>query len=116
MGVQHVKNADLRNEIIKSKERDELTKEALDMLILMAKKFSTKLYYIYSEDREDCIAFAIMDCYKYWRGYDPNKSLNAFAYFTQVIKMGSAKGWKKLYGNIPKSKKISVSSNNIYNI
>jgi DNA-directed RNA polymerase specialized sigma subunit len=116
MSIHHVKNADLRNEIIKSKETDELTKDALEMFMLMAKKFSTKLNYIYPEDREDCISFAVMDCFMYWRGYDPNKSQNAFAYFTQIIKNGFAKGWRKLYGNMPKSKKISVSSNKIYNI
>lgn len=113
--AHHVKNTDLRNEIIKSKNADKLTPEALNMFILMAKKFSTKLNYVYAEDREDCISFAIMDCYQYWRGYDPEKSQNAFAYFTQVIKNGFGKGWRKLYGNMPKSKKISISNNNIYN-
>jgi len=112
----HVKNVDLRNEIIRCKEKDELSKEALDMFILMAKKFAGKLNYIYVEDKEDCIAFAIMDCYMYWRGYDPLKSQNAFAYYTQMIKNGFAKGWRKLYGNMPKSCKISVSRGNIYNI
>ena len=116
MGI-HVKNCDLRNEIIKSKAQDKLTTEALEMLILMSKKFSTKLNYIYSEDREDCISFAVMDCFQYWRGYDPEKSQNAFAYFTQIIKNGFAKGWRKLgYGNFPKSKKISISHSNIYSI
>ena len=114
--AHYVKNGDLRNEIIKSKAADKLTPEALEMFQLMAKKFSTKLTYVYSEDREDCISFAVMDCYQYWRGYNPEKSANAFAYFTQIIKNGFAKGWRKLYGNIPKSKKISVSSNKIYNI
>ena len=114
--AHYVKNGDLRNEIIKSKAADKLIFEALEMFQLMAKKFSTKLTYVYSEDREDCISFAVMDCYQYWRGYNPEKSANAFAYFTQIIKNGFAKGWRKLYGNIPKSKKISVSSNKIYNI
>lgn len=114
--MQHVKNSDLRNEIIKSKEQNKLTPEALDMLILMAKKFSLKLSYIYPEDREDCIAGAIMDCYKYWRGYDPEKSQNAFAYFTSVVKNGSAKQWRQLYGHMPKSKKVSINNNNIYSI
>ena len=112
----YVKNADLRNEIIKCKENDELSKEALNMFILMANKFSNKLFYIYPEDKEDCIAYAIMDCYLYWKSYNPEKSQNAFAYFTQVIKHGFAKGWRKLYGRFPKSKKISISSNNIYTI
>lgn len=114
--AHHVKNSDLRNEIIKCKEKNELTPEAINMFMLMAKKFSTRLNYYYEEDREDCISFAVMDCYQYWRGYDPEKSQNAFAYFTQIIKNGFGKGWRKLYGHMPKSKKISVSSNNIYNI
>ena len=116
MAIHHVKNGDLRNEIIKSKAQDKLTPEALDMFMLMAKKFSTKLNYIYIEDREDCISFAVMDCFMYWRGYNPEKSQNAFAYFTQIIKNGFAKGWRKLYGNMPKSKKISISSNKLYSI
>jgi len=114
--MHHVKNSDLREEIIKCKEKDELSKEALDMFMLMAKKFSTRLNYIYPEDKEDCISFAVMDCFQYWRGYDPQKSQNAFAYFTQIIKNGFAKGWRKLYGNMPKSHKITVSNNKIYNI
>ena len=112
----HVRNKDLREEIIKSKEQDELTPEALDMLILMAHKFSNKLTYIYVEDKQDCVATAIMDCWMYWRGYDQLKSQNAFAYYTQIIKNGCAKGWRKLYGNMPKSSKVSISQHTIYNL
>ena len=112
----YVKNKDLREELIKSKEKNELTPEALDMVILMANKFSLKFKYIYTEDKEDCISFAIMDCWMYWRGYNPEKSANAFAYITQIIKNGFAKGWRKLYGHMPKSKKISISQNKIYSL
>lgn len=114
--AHHVKNTDLREQLILSKEKNELTKEALDMIILMAKKFSGNFTYIYEEDKEDCISFAIMDCYLYWRSYDPEKSKNAFAYITQIQKNGFAKAWRKLYGHFPKSKKVSISQNNIYSI
>ena len=116
MCAHHVKNKDLREEIIISKDQDKLTPKALDMFMLMADKFSNKLTYIYTEDKEDCISFAVMDCYQYWRGYDPEKSQNAFAYYTQIIKNGFAKGWRKLYGNMPKSSKISISQHQIYNL
>jgi hypothetical protein len=116
MGVHHVKNKDLREELIKSKERDELTPLAIDMFIIMAKKFANNFTYIYEEDREDCIAFAIMDCYRYWRSYNPEKSSNAFAYVSQVCKNGFYKGWRQLYGHFPKSKKVSLSHNNIYSL
>lgn len=114
--MHHVKNKDLREEIIKSKLQDELTPTAVNMFILMADKFSNKLTYVYSEDKQDCVSFAVMDCIQYWRGYDPDKSQNAFAYYTQIIKNGFAKGWRKLYGNMPKSSKISISQHDIYNL
>lgn len=114
--AQYVKNADLRNELINSKEQDKLTSEAINMFILMAQKFSLKFTYEYDEDRKDCIQFAIMDCYKYWRGYDPNVSQNAFAYISQIIKNGFAKGWRKLRGNMPLSKTTSIEQNDLYNL
>lgn len=112
----YVKNADLRAELIKSKGQDELTPQALEMLMLMAKRFSEKFTYVYEEDREDCISFAIMDCFQYWRGYKPEKSANAFAYITQMIKNGFAKGWRKLHGRMPISKKVSISNSSIYSL
>lgn len=111
-----IKNNELREELVSSKEQDELSRKALDMMILMAHKFSLKFDYIYEEDREDCISFAIMDCYRYWRGFKPEKSTNAFAYVTQMIKNGMAKGWRNLYGRMPMSKKISIDKNNIYSL
>jgi hypothetical protein len=113
--AHHVKNRDLREELIKSKLNNELSKEALDMFILMAKKFSNNFTYIYEEDKEDCISFAIMDCYMYWRGYNPEKSQNAFAYITQIIKNGYAKAWRRFH-KCPKSRFISISNSNIYSI
>lgn len=114
--MHHVKNKDLREEIILSKEQNNLTKKALDMLMLMADKFANKMTYLDPDDRKDCVAFAVMDCYLYWRGYDPEKSQNAFAYYTQIIKNGMGKGWRKLHGHFPHSSKISISHHQIYNL
>ena len=97
MGKHHVKNADLRAELIKSKAQGELTKEALDMFIIMSKRFADKLTYVYEDDKKDCIAGSIMDCFKYWRGYNPEKSDNAFAYITQIIKNGNTKQFRTLF-------------------
>lgn len=112
----YIKNADLKQELVKSKEQEKLTHEAIIMFMEMAKKLSLKFNYVYEEDRADCIQFAVMDCYNYWGGYDPSISSNAFAYITQIIKNGFAKGWRKLYGNMPLSKKISLSNNDIYSL
>ena len=104
----YLNNRDLREEIIKSKEQDELTPLALKYLMLLADKCSRKLSYRNPDDRKDCIACAYMDLYRYWRNYDPNRSENAFAYFTEIAKRGFAKGWNKLH---PKKYKGIISLN-----
>jgi len=115
MMPQHVKNSDLREQILLSKNNDKLTKEALDMLMIMIKKLSLKYNYAYEQDREDCCSGAILDCLMYWRGYDPLKSENAFAYFTQIQLNGFYKSARKLW-NIPQGKKVSISRSNIYTL
>ncbi|NJO89834.1 MAG: hypothetical protein HC831_13470 [Chloroflexia bacterium] len=99
-----MKNKDLREELIRCKEEGELSRAAIDMFMLMSERFGQKLTYVIEADRSDCKATAIMDCYQYWRGYNPEYP-NAFAYITQIIKNGYAKGYRKLYGKMALSQK-----------
>ena len=93
----YVTNKTLVPEIIKSKEQGKLTKEAIKMLIMLSERAIRKLQYKNPEDRRDCLAFAQMDLFKYWDRFNPEKSNNAFAYYTQIAKKGYAKGWNKLH-------------------
>lgn len=106
--AKYVDNRELLQEIIKSKECDQLTPRATEMLIKMANEISKVFKYKYEEDRQDCISYALEDCIKYWRNFDPTKSTNAFAYYTQMLKNGFAKGWRELYP-IKSSFKVSIS-------
>jgi hypothetical protein len=105
----YVDQKKLFQEIIKSKEQDELTPEALNMLILIANRISTTLKFKYEEDRYDCIAQAIEDLIRYWRGFNPERTNNAFAYYSQIAKNGLAKGWKKLRGKTQNIKIININ-------
>ena len=106
----YVNNKELFEEILKSKENDELTPRALELLMKIARELSKGLSYKRIEDREDCIAFAIEDVLKYWNRFKPELSNNAFSYYTQMCKNGLAKGFKKLYGNIRTTNFISIDS------
>lgn len=113
--AQYVSNKELLEEIIKSKEKGELTPRALEMLDRMIKEISKIFKYKLNEDREDCQAFAMEDVIKYWDRFDPSKSNNAFAFYTQMIKNGFAKGWRRLYP-IKSSLKVSISKDGgVYN-
>ena len=95
--VKYLSNDAFREEIIKSKEQDELTPEAIAAIMLIANNLSRKMYYTEAADRDDCISGGIMDALLYWRGFKPEKSKNAFAYYTQMIKHGMAKTFNKIH-------------------
>lgn len=96
MAKNYLNNKDLYNEIVKSKELDKLTPDAEKMLVLIAERAIRKMRYVYDEDRQDCLQFALLDLLKYWRNFNPQYP-NAFAYFTEISKRGYAKGWNKIH-------------------
>lgn len=111
----YVNPKELREEIAICFQKNELTSKAVLMFQKMANEASKKLRYKNEEDRKDCIGYALMDVCKYWRSYDSEKSNNAFAYFTQMIKNGFAKGWKKLHP-INGFDMVSLDNENIFNM
>lgn len=114
--AQYVNNRSLLEAIAKSKLKGELTPEALAMLDRMIKEISKIFKYKIYEDGEDCQAFAMEDVIKYWDRFDPAKSSNAFAFYTQMIKNGFAKGWRRLHP-VKASLKVSISKDyGVYNI
>lgn len=111
----YLKNADLLEEVRKSKAQGKLTNRLVQMFILLSHKCSERLKYKNPNDREDCISSAQEDLLRYWDRFDESKSTNAFAFYTQISKNGFAKGWKKLY-NPEMGVPISISNDSIYNI
>jgi DNA-directed RNA polymerase specialized sigma subunit len=110
----YVKNSELLKEVISSKENGKLSDRAVAMFILIATESNKKLKYKDPMDREDCISAALEDLIRYWDRFDPAKSNNAFAFFSQIAKHGFAKGWKKLH-NPEMGQMLSISADNIYN-
>lgn len=112
---QYINPKELYEQIVISKQNGELTPDALNMLNKMVKEISKVFKYKMEEDREDCQSFAMEDVIKYWDRFNPEKSNNAFAFYTQIIKNGYAKGWRRLYP-IKSSLKISINKEHgVYN-
>jgi DNA-directed RNA polymerase specialized sigma subunit len=104
MSKEYVTNKQLKEAVVESKSRGSLTPETIVIFELLIQGISKKMAYKDFQDKEDCMAFAMEDLLKYWDRYDPEKSNNPFAYFTQIAKNGFAKGWKKLHPpNSPKT-------------
>jgi hypothetical protein len=119
--MAYVKPKELYEEICISLERKELTPKAVEMLRLIAVNANQKLKYADPMDREDCIGFALLDLLKYWDRFNPEKTTNAFAFYTQVAKNGYAKGWHKIRpdkykGTVSLDRKQNSDSEGIYSI
>jgi len=94
---KYLSNKDLYCELIVSKAKGKLTREAERMLILLAKNVIKKMYYSDPDDKLDCLQTAYLDVFANWYSFDEMKGDNAFAYFTEIIKRGLAKGWNYQY-------------------
>lgn len=115
-GKYHINQKELFNEIVKSKENDKLTPRALEMFQVLTDKLSNALSYKNPDDRDDCKAFGMMDLILYWNRFNPEKSTNAFAYFTQICKNGMTKGWNIMHRQVDKGCVPIDKESGIYNI
>jgi hypothetical protein len=117
----YIKPKELYEEICVSLNDKKLTPKAQEMLILIAERANRKLKYTDPMDREDCVGFAILDLFKYWDRFKPEKTTNAFAFYTQIAKNGYAKGWHKLHpgkykGTVSLDRRASTESEGIYSV
>ena len=93
----YLNNKDLYIEIIVSKAQGKLTRNAEKMLELLAKKTIKKMRYWSNDDKLDCYQSGLLDMFQNWYNFNEEKSVNAFAYFTEVFKRGIAKGFNEIY-------------------
>lgn len=94
--VNYVDNAKFYKEIVEYKRRvDESVKEGREPPRLpeyigeciwkIANKLSNKPCFINYSYRDEMISDGIENCIMYFKDFDPNKTQNPFAYFTQII-------------------------------
>lgn len=83
----YLNNKDLLIEWQLSYDQDEMTPEFSNMIKLLTKRYSSKVRFnVCDTFRDDMESFALVTATKVWRSFDPEKSSNPFAYFTQVVK------------------------------
>lgn len=114
-------------EIIISKGMGKLTRNAENMIYVLATKAIRKKIYFKDEDKDDCIQTALYNMLTNWHNFNPDKSNNAFAYFTEIFKRSITEMFNQLYnkkGLKPDEQKnvklISINSinsgNGMYNV
>jgi len=97
------------------------------MLEILGQHAIRKNNYTLQEDKEDCLQLSYLTIFTKWTSFNPDKTINAFAYFSEVHKRATAEMLNKIYfkkGISEKQQKyvktLSINSTNngngLYNI
>lgn len=84
--VNYLNNKDLLAEVKKSKEKGQMTPKLANMLTLLCARYGKRANFINYTYNEDMQAYAMLMLVRTWNSFDPAKSDNPFAFFTQCIK------------------------------
>ncbi len=83
----YLNNKDMLAELQRCHDAGEMTDEFAKMIMLLADRYGSRYEYSdYSPHIEDMKAVAVMNIVRAWRSFNPEKSNNPFAYFTQAVK------------------------------
>ena len=115
--ARYVDDTDFYFEVVISKGKGKLTKNAEKMIIKigegMIKKFEKK--YKNSDDKYDCMQQGILMMLQNWDLFNEKKYSSAFPYFSEICKRGIASGLNVIYqkkNNQESPRMISLSHSN----
>jgi DNA-directed RNA polymerase specialized sigma24 family protein len=81
----YLNNKELMDAVIESFEQDKMTDKLAKMLMLLCERYASRSNFSGYTYILDMQAYALLSLCKTWRGFDPNKGSNPFAYYTQSI-------------------------------
>ncbi len=84
--AKYLNNKDLLAQVIASHSIGKMTNELAKMLMLLVTRYAKKGNFVNYTYNDDMQSYAILSLVKTWRGFDPKKSSNPFAFYTQCIK------------------------------
>ena len=84
--VNYLNNKDLLAEVIFSKEQGQMSDKLAHMLQTLCSRYGRRANFANYTYNEDMQAYAMMMLVRTWNSFNPEKSNNPFAFFTQCIK------------------------------
>lgn len=77
--------ANVENAEINGQPKPQIPNYVGECILLIAQRLSTKPNFVNYSYREEMVSDGIENCISYFDNFDPSKSDNPFAYFTQII-------------------------------
>lgn len=82
----YLTNKELLAEIINAKSKGFMTDKLARMLMMLTRKYAKKGNFVNYTYNEDMVSYALMMLVRTWNSFNPEKSSNPFAFYTQCIK------------------------------
>lgn len=82
----YLTNKELLAEIVNAKSKGFMTDKLARMLMMLTRKYARKGNYVNYSYNEDMVSYALMMLVRTWNSFNPEKSSNPFAFYTQCIK------------------------------
>lgn len=82
----YLTNKELLAEVINAKSKGIMTDRLASMLMMLTKKYAKKGNFVNYTYNEDMVGYATMMLVRTWASFNPEKSNNPFAFYTQCIK------------------------------
>ncbi len=81
----YLNNKELLIAVAESKEQDKMSDKLARMFMLLCTKYSKKGNWVNYTYNSDMVAYSLMMLCRTWKGFDPEKSSNPFAFYTQCV-------------------------------
>ena len=82
----YLTNKELLAEVINAKSKGVMTDKLASMLMMLTRKYAKKGNFVNYTYNEDMVSYALMMLVRTWNSFNPEKSNNPFAFYTQCIK------------------------------
>lgn len=106
----YLNNKDMLAQVILSKQQGRMTNELAKMFQLLCARYAKKGNYAGYSYNSDMQAYAIMVLCRTWASFNPEKSNNPFAYYTQCIKNNFSQYLKEEKGHQKTRDKLLVAN------
>lgn len=84
--TNYLNNKDLLADTVASLEKGEMSPQLAHKLMMLVKRYARKANFANYTYNEDMQGYALMMLCRTWTSFKPEKSTNAFAFFTQCVK------------------------------
>lgn len=106
----YLTSAQLYEEYYKSKETGVATNKFIKYFGLIARRYARRYNNLCPQDLDFVVADAVSEAFQKWQKFNPEKSENIFAFYTQMIKNDMTAS----YNRLRKNSHLNISIEGLY--